>query len=108
MNDGYLARLKLVEQQISVIQNDMQSMAKQFNGALNQFASSIQGIMKVHKMFNVYVDANLQELREKAGLTGALLTENLEAVQADATAKAEAEATSTNTPSAKPEGGVEL
>ncbi len=75
MNEGYLQRLKLAEQQISVIQGDMQAMAKQFNGALNQFATSIQGIMQVHKMFNLYVDANLGEIRDKVGLTGKLLTD---------------------------------
>lgn len=68
MNDGYVARLKLVEQQIQVMRGDM-------NKALNEFAESMTKIMNVHRMFTVYVDTNLREIRDHLELDGKLLTE---------------------------------
>lgn len=71
MNEGYLARLKLVEQQIVVMRNDM-------NKALNEIMDVVTKMMSAHRMFQIYVDENLKELREKAGLGGELLTDGLE------------------------------
>lgn len=88
MNEGYLARLKLVEQQIQVMRNDM-------NKALNEVMDVVTKMMTAHRMFTIYVDENLRELREKVGLGGALLTDSLE--------KAPPEPVSE-----KKDGGVEL
>lgn len=71
MNDGYLARLKLLEQQMMVVRNDM-------NKALNEVMDVVTKMMTANRMFQLYVDTNLNELREKAGLTGELLTDSLE------------------------------
>ena len=73
MNEGYVARLKLVEQQITVARSD-------FNRALNEFADTLVKMQTASRMFQIYVDTNLRELREKAGLTGELLTDALEPV----------------------------
>lgn len=71
MNDGYLARLKLVEQQIQVMRSDM-------NKALNEVMDVVTKMMTAHRMFTIYADENLRELREKVGLGGSLLTDSLE------------------------------
>lgn len=73
MNEGYLNRLKLAEQQIQVMRNDI-------NKALNEVMDIVTKMMTANRMFQLYVDTNLKELREKAGLTGELLTDNLVAV----------------------------
>lgn len=71
MNEGYLNRLKLCEDRLTVMRSDM-------NKALNEFADTLTKVMTAHRMFQLYVDANLKELRDKAGLNGELLTDNLE------------------------------
>lgn len=85
MNEGYLQRLKLVEQQIQVMRNDM-------NKALNEIMDVVTKMMTANRMFQLYTDTNLGELRKHAGLTGELLTDNLEKV----------------TVPEEPKGGVEL
>jgi len=91
MNDGYLARLKLVEQQITVMRSDM-------NKALNEVMDTITKMMTAHRMFQIYIDENLRELRDKAGLSGSLLTDGL----------ASTEDTSSMAPSTGDVGGKEL
>lgn len=76
MNEGYLQRLKLVEQQIQVMRNDM-------NKALNEIMDVVTKMMTANRMFQLYTDTNLKELREKLGLTGELLTDNLEKAPAE-------------------------
>lgn len=73
MNEGYLQRLTLLEQRLTVARND-------FNKALNEFADTLVKMQTAHRMFQIYVDENLRELREKCGLSGSLLTDSLEPV----------------------------
>lgn len=61
-------RVTLLEQKTEAIRGEM-------NSVLNDMATTLERIIKMHKMFQIYVDENLRELREKAGLTGALITE---------------------------------
>ena len=72
MNEGYLQRLQLVEQRLQVMRSDM-------NRTLNEFADTVTKMMTAHRMFQLYVDENLRELREKAGLSGELLTDGIPA-----------------------------
>lgn len=75
MNEGYLQRLKLLEQQQMVMRNDV-------NKALNEVMDVVTKMMTANRMFQLYTDTNLKELRDKLGLTGELLTDNLESVSA--------------------------
>lgn len=61
-------RVTLLEQKTEAIRGEM-------NSVLNDMATTLERIIKMHKMFQIYVDENLRELREKAGLTGALITD---------------------------------
>lgn len=66
-------RFQLLDQKIEAIRGEM-------NMVLNDMATTLDRMIKMNKMFQIYVDENLRELREKAGLSGALITDAIETV----------------------------
>lgn len=58
--NSYVHRLKVLEQKFEVVMRET-------NGALGQLATSIEQIVKVHRMFTAYVDENLTELKKHTG-----------------------------------------
>lgn len=73
-------RFQLLDQKIEAIRGEM-------NMVLNDMATTLDRMIKMNKMFQIYVDENLRELREKAGLTGALITDDVSAAEPERTGK---------------------
>lgn len=68
MSNQPFDRYMLLDQKIEAIRGEM-------NQVLTDMATTLERIIKMNKMFQIYVDENIRELREKAGLSGALITD---------------------------------